>query len=105
MDQVLATDAAAVFNATFHLDIDLSNISDPYVASPLLQAIQRCVDGPPELQDVPSWLYYGLGRLQVVSIDSATPPATPMASTPTAETELRTLSAGLQATSLSVSSG
>ena len=71
IDTVLTTPAAASFNETFESAIDLTNITDRFVASPLLQAVHRCVDGPVALQAVPSWLYYGLGRLQVVSIDSS----------------------------------
>ena len=75
VDAILQTDAAEIFNATFDYDIAVANTSDPYVTSPVLQSYLRCVDGPPELQNVPSWLYYGLGRLQVVSIDSSDAPA------------------------------
>ena len=63
-------DSAAVFNATWDMDIALSNISDAYVTSPVLQAYLRCVEGPPSLASVPAWLYYSFGP--VVSIDSET---------------------------------
>ena len=70
IDAILETDAAEIFNATLDYDIVAANVSDPFTEGPVLQAYQRCVTGPASLQEVPSWIYQTLGRLQVVSIDS-----------------------------------
>lgn len=43
-------------------------MTDQYVAGPLLSAFEECITGPPEVMNVPSWLYYSFGP--VVSIDS-----------------------------------
>lgn len=56
-----------------------SNVTDQYVAGPLLSAFKECITGPPEVMNVPSWLYYSFGP--VVSIDSTQNPATSGATT------------------------
>jgi len=57
-----------------------SNVTDKYVAGPLLSAYKQCVVGPPEVLNVPSWLGYSFGP--VVSIDSGASTGTDTVSGP-----------------------
>lgn len=50
------TRSLSTFDQTLAAAIKLANVTDRYVTSPVLQAFNRCIDGPASLLDPPGWL-------------------------------------------------
>ena len=67
-----SSESVPAFNRTYRADLRLANQTDPYVTAPVLTAYNQCLQGPDELQNPPSWLYYSFGP--TVSIDGPSNP-------------------------------
>ena len=57
-----------MFNQSLAADIKISNTSDQYVTSPVLQAYQQCLYGNSSLLTPPTWLGTSFGDVSVLML-------------------------------------